>query len=450
MNRRIFLRQTAAAGLVAAAHAAGVAAEPPPPAGADGEAMPGERSGRAPPVWSLADSLRLACAWITDVAQIKTERLTIERDSLHHAHTSWRGAIRGEYSADRREWDFFGPVWHTAQAVKALALAAHALADPGLLASARFSAEFIGTARISNRDDPDFGLLLAYEDRGDVVNTSGVLEACDGLLALSDATGDPRYAAWAEAAVAWVADRAYLGGGLFRDAYFPGGRRWVRAPWLEDRPGVKGNRPLLDGGIFLRIARRTGERRYRNIFFETAERLLADEDPPGNWIRYPPCDPARGTLHPRQAYWWGRPFVAAYGETRDPRYLDCAKRSGEWYLGAMRTDGGLFRDTRRDFKTPSFGHETSGICCAMLLWQDLAQATDAAPWSGGIRQALRYCRKAQFRRVRDPNLHGAILDRVRPPDGTDGSPYHLRDLGTIFYVQAVSRLMTSGFPLGRA
>ena len=38
-------------------------------------------------------------------------------------------------------------------------------------------------------------------------------------------------------------------------------------------------------------------------------------------------------------------------------------------------------------------------------------------------------------------LRGAILEKVLPPDGTDRSPYHIRDLGTIFFVIAAEKYL---------
>lgn len=34
-----------------------------------------------------------------------------------------------------------------------------------------------------------------------------------------------------------------------------------------------------------------------------------------------------------------------------------------------------------------------------------------------------------------------ILGKIMPPDGTDRSPYYIRDLGTIFFIQAASLYM---------
>jgi hypothetical protein len=52
----------------------------------------------------------------------------------------------------------------------------------------------------------------------------------------------------------------------------------------------------------------------------------------------------------------------------------------------------------------------------------------------------------QLRDVHDPNLQGAVIEGVEPPDGSDASPYYVRDLATIFFVQAVSRLLIDNIP----
>ncbi len=389
----------------------------------------------------LREAVANACAWITDVAQMKSDTLGDERNSHGLQHTHWKGALRGEYSAANRQWDFFCPVWHTGQAIKALVLAAKALGRPALLDAARFSADFIGAERVSDKSHPHYGLIFGFEDRGDQVNTSAVVECVDGLWLLSEATGDARYAEWALSAAAWAAKHAYLGNGLLRDCFQVKSWRFVAPPWKRD------GRPLNDDAILLKAFERTRKPEFRKIFFEIAERLLKDEEPAGNWINYAPCNAVTGTIHPRHAYWWGTPMLAAWRESRDRRYLECARRAGEWYSNAMRTDGGLFRGTTRDFRTPSFGHENSGIACASILWQELWKETKEERWLADIRKALGFCISVQFREVQDRNLKGAILERVNPPGGSDRLPYHLRDLGTIFFVQAAARMITEEIPL---
>ena len=94
---------------------------------------------------------------------------------------------------------------------------------------------------------------------------------------------------------------------------------------------------------------------------------MKEENPPGNWIKYFPCNQRKGYIHPRHAFWWGVPFIRAYEETKDSNYLDIAIRCGEWYKKAVRVDGGLFRNTYLDYNTDSFGHATSGTACAAIL-----------------------------------------------------------------------------------
>jgi hypothetical protein len=44
---------------------------------------------------------------------------------------------------------------------------------------------------------------------------------------------------------------------------------------------------------------------------------------------------------------------------------------------------------------------------------------------------------------KDPNLKSAVLEKVLESDGTDGSPYYIRDLGTIFFIQAAAKAIMS-------
>jgi len=379
----------------------------------------------------LAESLSLASEWLVRIAQVK-EEVPTGNVRTHHKHTYWRGAIKGEYSVKDKEWSFFAPVWHTGQAVKALVMAHKVLKEDWLLEAAKAGADFILHNQVRDKTDPDSGLILAYEDFPDKVTISGILECLDGLIYLSEASGEESYWEAAVEAARWVLDRAYQGDGLFYDLYDPEGRRFVEYAYK-----IRG-RPLPDDGILGKVYKKTGEKRFLEIFLETCDRLLRDEDPPGNWVNYPPCNPVTGSIHPRHAYWWGRPMIYAFQETGDRRYLACALRSGQWYKKAQRRDGGLIRGTYRDFSTNSFGHATSGICCAMILWQELDKVLGERLFQKPFELGLEYCLNMQFRQVSDPNLKGCILEKVLPPDGTDRSPYHIRDLGTIFFVQAVS------------
>lgn len=387
---------------------------------------------RLPELAGLAERLELACRWLTDVSQVRADADLTPNEKKHQLR-SWQGAFRGNYTAATREWSHTGPLWHAGQAVKALVMA-HAAAGLDTLPAAQRGADFILANRVT--EGPDRGLLLGYEDHPDKVNTSAILEALDGLFALSEATGDKAGREAALVSLDWVMRNAYFEGqGIFRDIYDPTARRWIERGFLVE------GRPLLDDAMFVKAWRLTGNADHLRVAVETAERLLRDEKPAGNWIVYPPCYPHEDKIHPRQAFWWGLPMLDVYRATGDARFRDCFERSVEWYRRALRADGGMHRFTRSDFNTDSFDHATSGSACAAILFMEHYQLTGDPTIVEPLRRALQYCMSVQFLEPADPNLRGAVLEKVRPPDGSDRSPYYLRDLANSFFVQAAARYL---------
>lgn len=391
------------------------------------------------------ESIMLACNWLVDVAQLDEDRpLPVENDRDLN-HKCWRGAMRGDYSAANKQWSYFCPIWHTGKAVEALTLAYQVTDDKKLLDAARLGADFILAESVKDVKDDDFGLIYAFEDRPHGVNTSAILECINGMFVFAKIANEPKYLECALNALDWVSRKAYIvGEGLFRDTYDIRSGEFMclydPAYSLEPYEG----RPLLDDATFLKAFRLSGKRKFRDIFFETAERLLRDEKPSGNWIKYGPANERKGCIHPRQAYWWGMPMLDAFNESGDAKYAECALRSAEWYRKAIRHDGGFFRNTYLDFNTDSFGHATSGSACAAEFFLRIKRELGNNSFDEEIGKTLDYCRSMQLIDVSDPNLKGVIVEKVLAPDGSDRHPYYIRDLGTIFYVIAGIMAMNDG------
>ena len=337
------------------------------------------------------DSIREACRWMTECSMMRSSACAVDGEFAHGSrYRDWRGAFRGEYRAAMRQWDVYAPIWHGGQGVKALALASRALGDAKLLDEAEYAAGFLLRHQVTgtDSDDEDNGLLLAYENNA--INVSAIVEAIDGLLVLSEISGEPRYAEVAVAAARWAMRRSYRpADGSFLYVYDPDARRFLPPRCMADGRLIDRG-PLLDDGVFVKVYQLTGERAFLDVAVGVAERLLTEEDPPGNWARFPPNDPVTRTCHPRTAYWYGRPMWMVARATGDERFLACARRAAEWYAGAMRLDGGMFRSTAPDFRTPSFDHATSGIACAAILWLELAQECGDSGWDGHLARALHY------------------------------------------------------------
>src|SRR5262245_64906877 len=95
-SRRGFLHASAAAASLLPAQAAD-----PPARSADGDLN----------ATYVRNSVRLACGWLIDTAQIKSDRLNGESNTRQFPYKHWKGALRGDYRAADHKWDFSAPMW---------------------------------------------------------------------------------------------------------------------------------------------------------------------------------------------------------------------------------------------------------------------------------------------------------------------------------------------------
>jgi hypothetical protein len=398
----------------------------------------------------LICAVERACDWIAKIAQHKEDSFPPCQRAKTMLHKTWKGAIKGEYKAATKQWDVFCPAWHTGQAVAALCDGYSLTHNDLYLDAAKLGANFILRESVKDQDDPDYGLLYAIEDYDDSVNTSAILESLKGLWRLHRLTGETMYKEALTTACDWVARKAYMGEGHFRDNYSLLAHRFETPAYMDYFVPPQGmqkhtGRPLADDATFLKAYIFTGNEAYKQIFYSTVDYLCTNEYPSGTWSQYHPCGGISGIIHPRQGYWWGLPMYDAFIDSGDEKYLDCLKRCAHWYVNAQRLDGGFFRGTSVDFKTDSFGHATSGALCAAILWEHLYKIDKNPLWHEASERSLDYSMNLQFINPEDPNLKGAILEKVVMPDGTDSSPFYIRDLGTVFFVQAAACYLSNEY-----
>jgi len=368
-------------------------------------------------------SIDAAIKWLTGAARVADDQPVGERGRAMELFC-WRGAIRGEYLSTRKSWESFCPVWHTGQAVKSLVM--QKKYDDAVIC-----ADFVVANQITSGDDA--GLLLALEDHPELVNTSAVMEALDGLFMLAEVTGNDKYSKCAVEALDWTARKMWNPEtGKFRGTYH------VKEKCCITNHPASVERPLLDDAVFITGWKISGNEDFKRIAVAAADTLLREEGPAGNWVCYIPCVTSEGLIHPRQAYWWGKPMLDVYRATGDEKYLECFKRGAMWYKSALRLDGGLFRHTGVDFNSWSSGHSASGSACAAIYLAEYRQFTGDDSVTEYIDRALQFCVSMQFNCPENPDVDGAILEKILPPDGSAQIPWQLRDLGTIFFLQAAA------------
>src|SRR5690554_1802583 len=284
----------------------------------------------------LMTSMRLACDWLTDIAQTPTDELpanTVNQKGF--AYSSWKGAFRGEYSAANRQWWYYCPIWHGGQAVKALVMASEILGDQKYLDAAKLGAQWIFNNQVWDKSSPDHGLILAFEDIADKVNTSAVLECMHGLMMLADQTNSQEMWDRIIAAGDFIVRKMFMPeAGLFRDVYDPAKHDLLLPNPFRTKNDI-GGRPLIDDAILLKLYDKTGDTRFRDVHISICETLLRDQNPAGNWLDYGPCSAEKGLFHPRHTYWWGMPMLDTYRETNREEFLKVAIASGEFCQHAM-------------------------------------------------------------------------------------------------------------------
>ncbi len=375
----------------------------------------------------LAKALR-GCDWLADISQV-----TDKTDPYY-------GAMRGEYDTRNRRWSFYGPFWHTGQAVQTLILAYQMTGKEKYLKAAILGGEYLIRDQTMDKNDKKFyGFVHGKE--AERSSTASQMEGFMGLYDLYKVTGNKMWLERFHLAVDWIARNLYIKGeGSFYLGYSA----------VEDKLSpIEEAHPINGDGIFGAAYREFKDPLYSEIFREVCDHLLKDEDPPGNWMKYPPCRPeafeGRGRIHPRQAWWLGYPMLTAYDIFGEQKYLDAAVRAAQWYIDNNNLDGGYYYNvTKAGGKHLSFDFCTSAVGCSVIMWTDLWKRTGDEKYRKEIETALGFLLRAQFNQdVEDSNIRGAFFEGYLPPDGTLCPGFYFRDIATIFPTRAMLEVLST-------
>lgn len=376
--------------------------------------------------------------WLAHTARIRSDADRYE-DPRDYPHNGYRGAIRNEYDTKTKRWLLNGPVWHSGQAIRSLLAAHRHLGDPPLLDAALDMGRYVVANIVDAPGQPNHGLLLAYEGENFTVNNQTVFETLLGLIDLGAATGDASWTRAAQRAADFTLRGFHENEGLIYDHYHV-----ARAEFIRDADNAYPGRPLLDGCALVELAAATGEKRYERVFLAMAERALREEHPSGNWMKFPPWHPDSGRMHIRTSWWWGYPLVKAYDLTKEQRFWDGFVRVGDWYLAQQNLDGGFYYSPLISGKHVSFGFATSGAAVSSIIWSELFARTGESKYRDAVNRSFGFLLAAQFSpAAADPDIRGALWETPNPPDGTECPGFYIRDIATIFAIQAADRALAT-------
>lgn len=393
------------------------------------------------PLLSAAITLALLAS-TSARAQGKPEIEQALRESGAYAATvliSETGKGRADYDLVAGTWREYEPHWHTGQTVLGLVEAWRITGDPGLMEAARRGGDWWVSTEFQP-PHPLAGLVnAAHGDRlGPLINFTTVTDGTAGLYALSEASGDPRYAETATRSGRWLFANTRVpdADGLYYNIIEPDtGRLWTdRSPHHPDAIPASTTqvaRPNIEGALALDMCRHTGETAWCDRFVEDARAVVRWQGPEGLWMDFEPNNPDTGQVHPRFNIWYAEALLDAYGLTKDRAFLDAAARTGRKMAEYQGRTGGFAYTLNIDGSSRPDSITGSATAFAGILWLRLRDH-GVEGFDDNIDRSLDWILAHRFPPDHpDPNLRGAILEtRVRTVDGVTRIAH--RDIATAF------------------
>jgi beta-glucuronidase len=345
-------------------------------------------------------------------------RVAMQELANYAAHTAIGsdGRARGDYDLLSNEYQAYESTWHTGQLIFGLVEADRISGDAKYLAAAKRAGDWWISQEI--KTGPLTGMLNAMhgDKLGHLINFSTLSDGAPGLFALSQATGDRRYADTAIRAGEWSLKNLYLEKeALIYNIIDPStGEIWrTRSPHSQHaNPATLTQvaRPNTEGFLFADMYGVTKNPAHRDAFLNLANGLVRRQHANGFWMEFEPNDPKRGFIHPRFNIWYAESLLEAYKLKNDKRYLDAARRTARAMQTLMQADGSIYYDNFLDGRIDKSSPTGSATAFAGLLWLALRSHGDRE-FDADINKALHFVSQQRYSQNHaNPNLRGALLD----------------------------------------
>jgi len=348
------------------------------------------------------------------------------------------GKSRCDYALLEGRWHDYEPAWHTGQIIFGLVEVYKITSDEKYLAAAKRAGDWWISLEI--KDNPKLnGMVRAIHGDGiDYIVCATVTDGTPGLFDLYRSTKERKYADVATRAGDWMLKHFYLPKeGMMYDVADPVTGEVLK----EDSPFWSGKkhqtlndvaRPNNEGFLYKDMHEYTKDPKYKEVFLDLCESLVAKQGPEGLWMQFMPNDSAKGTFHPRFNLWYAESLIEGYTLTGDKRYLDAAKKTLTLYTKFQQKSGTIYYVNYLDGHWNENSVTGSATAYAGLLWIRLQQLGVGDEFKENIERSARWIVANRYSPTHpDKNLAGATLNsRTRTKKGQ----LYLtqRDVGTSF------------------
>ena len=331
------------------------------------------------------------------------------------------GKSRCDYDLVQGKWFDYEPPWHTGQIIYALVEAYRLTGDRKFLQAARRGGDWWTSLQIT--DHPVLkGMVRAIHGDGiDNIVFATVSDGTAGLYRLYEATGERKYAEVPTQAGRWMLEHMYVPERrMFYDCVDPatGAVLKERSPFWREKPTqvfTDVARPNNEGSLFKDMYRYTQDARYRKVFLDLCESLLATEDSSGLWMDFVPNNRQEGSFHPRFNLWYAESLLEGFELTGDRRYLEGARRTARTFVRCQQKDGTIYYTNYLDGSANKNSICGSATAFAGIVWLRLLQAGAGEEFRPNIERSLRWVLRNRYAPDHpDRNLAGGVLEtRVR-------------------------------------
>ncbi len=328
---------------------------------------------------------------------------------------------------------------HTGQVINTLVKTYELTGEKQYLASAEKAGNWWCSLKITDNPKLD-GLVRAVHGDyvGDYIVFSTVSDGTPGLFRLYGVTQEKKFAEIPTEAGEWLLQNMYLPKqGMFYDAIDVKTGK-VMKKWSPFWPGKKKQtlndvaRPNNEGSLFLDMYRYTKVERYKKVFLNICNSLVAKQGPQGLWMQFTPNKMADSLYHPRFNPWYAESLLNGYGVTHDMKYIEAARKTLLMYQNAQQPDGTIYYKNYLNGKFNKGSVAGSAVAFAGLLWIRMVDYGFGDQFKESIERSYRWISKNYFSYDNpDTNLRGAVIDmNIRNKNGRLWITQ--RDVGTSF------------------
>lgn len=354
------------------------------------------------------------------------------------------GKSRCEYNVMDGKWYLYEPAWHTGQIIHALVDAYKITKNEKYIKNAQRAGDWWCSLQITNNPKLNGMVKAIHMDGINYIVFATISDGTAGLFSLYNATGIEKYAYVPTSAGKWMLENMYVPEhGVFYDMVDPNTgevQKEFSMFWPDNKEQTLYDvaRPNNEGSLFKDMYKYTKDEKYKKVFIELCESLIAKQGPEGLWMEFTPNDKEEGSIHPRFNLWYAESLLEGYKLTSEKRYLEAARKTIKTFQKFQLKDGTIFYKNFLDGSRNENSITGSAVAFMGILYIKMIETGFGDEFKESLEKSFDWVMNNRFASDHpDKNLAGGVLNsRTKIKKGKVFIMQ--RDIGTAFGIRFLS------------